>query len=276
MKLGLINSAWAQAGKGTRFGIEQTKRIGFDTIDILTDPLDIDADERRLSGQTARDLGLPDKSLCCVAVGLIDLFPSVRRFHVERVKRYLDLCKEYDADNLLLVLGEYIWEQQIAPPREQWAYAVETTRIAGEYAASLGLEIAIELEPFKLSVVNSADSMLRFLDDVGLPNVQANCDISHLHLVRAPFSDVAKLKGRIAHVHLSDCDGKVHGDLPPGRGITPVKDYLRAIKETGFDRTVSIELEFSPEPERIVEWVEEAYRETDRIMRELDCREPSR
>ena len=28
----------------------------------------------------------------------------------------------------------------------------------------------------------------------------------------------------------------------------------------------------SPEPERIVEWVEEAYRETDRIMRELNCR----
>ena len=43
MKLGLINSAWAQAGKGTAFGIQQTKAIGFDTIDIFADPLDIDA-----------------------------------------------------------------------------------------------------------------------------------------------------------------------------------------------------------------------------------------
>ena len=272
MKLGLINSAWAQAGKGTRFGIEQTKRIGFDTIDILTDPLDIDAAERNVIRDAAREMGLPIKSLCCVAVGLIDLFPSVRRFHVERVKRYLDLCKEYDADNLLLVIGEYIWEQQVVPASEQWTYAVENTRALGEYAKTLGLEIAIELEPFKMSLVNGVDSMLRFLDDVGLPNVLANCDISHLHLVRAPIDDVARLKGRIAHVHLSDCDGKVHGDLPPGRGITPVKDYLRAIRDTGFDRTVSIELEFSPQPERIVEWVEEAYRETDRIMRELNCR----
>ena len=64
MKLGLINSAWAQAGKGTRFGIEQTKRIGFDTIDILTDPLDIDDAERKMIGHVARDLGLPIKSLC--------------------------------------------------------------------------------------------------------------------------------------------------------------------------------------------------------------------
>jgi D-psicose/D-tagatose/L-ribulose 3-epimerase len=272
MKLGLINSAWAQAGQGTRFGIEQTKRIGFDTIDVLTDPLDIDQGERDVIRNTARELGLPIKSLCCVAVGLIDLFPSVRRFHVDRVKRYLDLCKEFSADNLLLVLGEYIWERQVVPGEEQWRYAVENTRVLGEYAKSLGLEIAIELEPFKLSLVNSVDSMLKFLDDVGLPNVMANCDISHLHLVRAPVSDVARLAGRIAHVHLSDCDGKVHGDLPPGRGVTPVRDYLAAIRDTGFDRTVSIELEFSPQPERIVEWVEEAYRETDRIMQALGCR----
>ena len=39
MKLGLINSAFAQAGKGTRFGLEQTKRLGFDSVDLLADPL---------------------------------------------------------------------------------------------------------------------------------------------------------------------------------------------------------------------------------------------
>jgi D-psicose/D-tagatose/L-ribulose 3-epimerase len=272
MKLGLINSAWAQAGKGTRFGIEQTKRIGFDTMDIFTDPLDIDQAERDVIRQTAKDNSLPIKSVCCVAVGLIDLNPSVQRFHVDRVKRYLDLCREFEADNLLLVIGEYIWEQQVIPPAEQWKTGVENTRKVGEYARELGLEVAIELEPFKLSLVNSVDSMLRFLNDVALPNVLANCDISHLDLVRTPVEDVAKLKGRIAHVHLSDCDGKVHGDLPPGRGVTPIKDYLRAIRDTGFGRTVSIELEYSPEPAQIVEWVEEAYRETDRIMRELNCR----
>ena len=48
MKLGLINSAWAQAGRDTAWGIQKTKEIGFDTIDIFTDPLDIDVRERRL------------------------------------------------------------------------------------------------------------------------------------------------------------------------------------------------------------------------------------
>jgi sugar phosphate isomerase/epimerase len=128
------------------------------------------------------------------------------------------------------------------------------------------------MEPFKLSLVRDVPTVLQFMDDVALPNVLANCDISHLHLVRTPPSEVARLKGRISHVHLSDCDGRVHGDLPPGRGVTPIADYLRAIRDTGFDRTVSIELEYSPEPDRIVEWVEEAYEKTDAIMRELGCR----
>ena len=39
MKLGLINSAWAQSGRDTAFGIRMTKEIGFDTIDVLTSPL---------------------------------------------------------------------------------------------------------------------------------------------------------------------------------------------------------------------------------------------
>jgi sugar phosphate isomerase/epimerase len=273
MKLGLINSAFAQAGKGTRFGLEQTKRIGFDSVDIFADPLDIDARERKLIRETCAELDLPIKSICCVAVGLVDFNPSVQRFSVERVRKYLDLCYEFGCDNLLLVIGEYIWQQEVIPPAEQWKTAVDTVRQCGRHAQSLGLEIAIELEPFKLSLVNSIDTMLKFLDDVGLPKtVRANCDISHLHLVHTPAEEVKKLTGRICHVHVSDCNGKTHGDLPPGRGVTPIKDYLQAIRDTGYDRTVSIELEYSPEPARIVEWVEEAYAKTDQIMKELGCR----
>jgi hypothetical protein len=42
--------------------------------------------------------------------------------------------------------------------------------------------------------------------------------------------------------------------------------YLQAIKELDINGTVAIELEYSPDPSHIVEWVEEAYRETARLM----------
>jgi D-psicose/D-tagatose/L-ribulose 3-epimerase len=273
MRLGLINSAFAQAGQGTRFGLEQTKRLGFDTVDIFADPLDVDAAERRLVKDVCRDLDLPIVSLCCVALGLVDFNPSVRRFHLDRCRAYLDLAAEYGCGNLLLVLGEYVWQQEVIPPAEQWRAAVEAVRDLGRQAADRGLAIAIELEPFRLSLVNSVDTMLAFLADVGLPEtVRANCDISHLHLVHTPPAEVSRLAGLIEHVHLSDCDGRVHGDLPPGRGVTPIGDYLAAIRDTGYDGVVSIELEYSPQPERIVEWVAEAYDKTAEIMRGLGCR----
>ncbi len=273
MKLGLINSAWAQAGRDTEWGIRKTRELGFDTVDVFADPLDIDIRERKRIREVAGDCGLPIVSICCVAVGLIDFNPSVRRFHLDRVRAYLDLCYEYGARNLLLVIGEYIWNQEVIPPAEQWREGVASVRELGRYAADLDLEIALELEPFQLSLVNDVDTMVRFLDEVGMPEtVRANCDISHLHLSKVPADQVARLAGRIAHVHLSDCDGVRHGDLPPGRGCTPIREYLAAINATGFDGVVSIELEYSPDPDRIEEWVTEAYRETDALMRSLGIR----
>jgi sugar phosphate isomerase/epimerase len=97
-------------------------------------------------------------------------------------------------------------------------------------------------------------------------------DISHLVLANDPPAAVAKLARRIGHVHLSDCDGKRHGDLPPGRGVINFGPYLQALADAGFSGAVSIELEYSPEPDKIVDWVREAYTATDRIMKDLNLR----
>jgi D-psicose/D-tagatose/L-ribulose 3-epimerase len=272
MKLGLINSAWVQANQPTVYGLRKTKEIGFDCVDIFVDPLDIDIRERRLIKQECDRLQLPIVSIACVAVGLIDFNPSVQRFHLDRVKKYLDLAYEYEAKNVLLVLGEYIWNQEVIPPEEQWRTGVENCRILGDYAANLGLQIALELEPFALSLVNSVESMAKFLHDTNHPAVQANIDISHLHLAHVPPEELRKLKGQAIHVHISDCDGKKHGDLPPGRGVVQFEPYLREIKALNIDGAISIELEYSPEPSKIAEWVTEAYESTNRLMQAAGLR----
>ena len=78
MKLGLINSAWAQTGRDTAYGLQKTREIGFDTVDIFADPLDQSPDDRRLIRSVCADLELPIISVACVALGLIDFNPSVR------------------------------------------------------------------------------------------------------------------------------------------------------------------------------------------------------
>jgi len=272
MKLGLINSAWAQAGRETTWGIQKTKELGFDTIDIFTDPLDIDVRERCRIKRECDRLGLPIVSIACVAVGLVDFNPSVQRFSVERVKAYLDLAYEYEAKNVLLVLGEYIWNREVIPPQEQWHTAVKNCRVLAEYAGNLNVQIALELEPFALSLLNDVDSMVRFIDDVNHPALAANIDVSHLCLSKVRPEELRRLRGKAIHVHISDCDGKKHGDLPPGRGVVDFVPYLNEIKALDIDGTMSIELEYSPEPDQIEAWVAEAYRATDRLMQQTGLR----
>jgi sugar phosphate isomerase/epimerase len=267
MKLGIINSAFQQAGVDTATGLKHIARIGFDCVDIFTEAIGISKQEVSRVGRTCAKLGLPIISLPVVSVGLVDFNEPVREFHVERTKRYIDLARTWGARNVLLVLGEYIWQREVIPAEAQWQWAIETCRRLGDYAARRGIDLALELEPFRLSLLNSVESMARFVDECDHPRVRANIDISHLVLSDTSPAEVGRLKGRAIHVHLSDCDGKVHGDLPPGRGIIKFEPYLQAIKELGLrDGVISIELEYSPDPARIVEWVEEAYRETARRM----------
>lgn len=274
MKLGIINSAFGQAGVDTATGLQHIARIGFDCVDIFTEAMTISAAEKRLIADTCAKENLPIVSLPVVATGLIDFNDPVRDFHVQRCKAFIDLAAELQAKNILLVLGEYLWQKEVIPPAEQWRWALETCRVLGDYAGARKVDIALELEPFRLSLLNNVREMRRFIDECAHPHVRANIDVSHLVLSDCGPEQLTQLKDRAIHVHLSDCDGKVHGDLPPGRGVVKFAPYLQAIKELAIDGVVSIELEYSPDPARIVEWVEEAYRETDRLMRMVGLRTP--
>lgn len=272
MKLGIINSAFAQAGMDTQTGLENIARIGFDSVDIFSEPMTIDQAEINLIKDICSKHQLPIVSVVVVAFGLIDFNDPVRHFHVERIKKTVDLAKDFGGNNVLLVLGEYIWQKEVIRPEAQWEWGVQHLKEIGEYAGGLNIEIALELEPFRLSLLNSIPKMAKFIDDCGLPNIKANIDISHLVLSDSSPSELAMLKGKAAHVHISDCDGKVHGDLPPGRGVVKFAPYLQAIKELEFDGSVSLELEYSPDPSKIVEWVEEAYNATNKLMQQVGLR----
>lgn len=272
MKLGIINSAFHQAGVDTASGLKHIARIGFDAVDVFTEAVGISSKETRRVAQTAAQLNLPIVSLPVVAIGLIDFNDPVREFHLDRCRKFIDLARAWHARNILLVLGEYIWQREVIPPADQWRWGIETCRRLGDYADKKGIDIALELEPFRLSLLNNVHEMVRFVDECDHPRVKANIDISHLVLSDTSPAELKKLKGKAIHVHLSDCDGKVHGDLPPGRGVVKFAPYLQAIKELHIDGVISIELEYAPDPKKIVAWVEEAYRETAKLMALVNLR----
>lgn len=261
--LGLIDSAWFGTEFEGRRGREEAKRIGFESLDLFVgfDPGKLSKAERQAYIEENLSTGLPVVSLVCTCLGLSDFNPAIRGYHIERAKNVVDLAADIPTTrNLCFVPGEYMFQKKLIPPKSEWDAVVDATRQVGAHAATRRRELAIELLPFEFSFINSLDTMERFLDEVGLPNVKATIDISHFWLMRIPPAEVAKrLKGRVAHVHMSDCDGTNHGDMPPGRGNTPFADYLAAIRETGFVGAASIELEFPPDPRGMAAWVAEAH-----------------
>jgi D-psicose/D-tagatose/L-ribulose 3-epimerase len=261
--LGLIDSAWFGSDYEGKRGREEAKRIGFESLDLFVgfDPGKLGKAERQAYITENLSTGLPVISLVCTCLGLSDFNPAIRGYHIERAKNVVDLAADFPTNrNLCFVPGEYMFQKKLIPAQGEWDLVVDATRQVGEHAAKRKRELAIELLPFEFAFINSLDTMERFLDAVALANVKATVDISHFWLMRIPPAEVAlRLKGRIAHVHMSDCDGIHHGDMPPGRGNTPFGEYLAAIRETGFVGAASIELEFPPDPKGMAAWVAEAH-----------------
>ena len=268
-KLGLIDSAWFGSQYEGLPGKQEAKRIGFDTLDLFIgfDPGRMSPTERRNYVADIRSVDLPINSLVCTCLGLSDFNPAVRSYHIERAKNVLDLASECSANNLCFVPGEYMFQRRLVPAENEWKLVVDATQQVGRHAAERRLELAIELLPFDFAFIRTLDDMERFLDAVGLANVKATVDISHFWLMRVPPAALKRFSGRIAQVHVSDCDGVNHGDLPPGRGNTPFREYMSAIRDAGFSGAASVELEFPPDLNKMRDWVSEAYGSTLKEMR---------
>ena len=268
-KLGLIDSAWFGSQYEGRPGRQEAKDIGFDSLDLFIgfDPGRMTPAGRRDYVGDIRSADMPINSLVCTCLGLSDFNPAVRSYHVERAKNVLDLAVEFsEARNLCFVPGEYMFQHRLLPAESEWKLVVDATQQVGRHAADRRLELAIELLPFDFAFIRTLDDMERFLDEVGLANVKATVDISHFWLMRIPPAELRRLNGRIAQVHVSDCDGVNHGDLPPGRGNTPFGEYMAAIRDAGFVGAASVELEFPPDSSKMRDWVAEAYGSTLKEM----------
>ncbi|NQS88559.1 sugar phosphate isomerase/epimerase [Patescibacteria group bacterium] len=272
MKLGCINSCWFVSKIGLEEGIRKIKEIGFDTIDIAPEGGEMKSYEIRKVKRLADSLGLPIVSVTAAYEEIRSIMPHCRRYGIESYKRLIDIAVGLDAKNILACFGEYIWQKEAVDPQAQWQWAVEGIYEICGYAKLCEMDVVIELEPFKMSLINSIDTMEKFLDDVNHPNCKANMDVGHLHVAHIPPNEIKRLKGKIGHVHFSDNNGTVHNDWPPGMGSAPLDKYLKVLHEVGYNEVISIELEFAKNPDKIVEWVTDAYKGANKIMQELNLR----
>ncbi len=103
-----------------------------------------------------------------------------------------------------------------------------------------------------------ADTLLRFIADVGRPNLFINFDPANMILYGTgePIAALKKVGKFVRSVHCKDATwaanpGKEWGaEVPFGTGQVGAENFLRTLKELGYDGPLTIEREIPQDPAR--------------------------
>jgi D-psicose/D-tagatose/L-ribulose 3-epimerase len=113
----------------------------------------------------------------------------------------------------------------------------ESLRVARDAALAVDLQIILEpLNTGETNLVNSIEEAAAFLDAHGIEGVPIVADLFHLQLQGESLSVVRQLGRRIGHAHIADT-----GRRYIGSGDWPWPEFLEALREGGYEGSVSLE-----------------------------------
>jgi len=229
--------------------LDKCKNMGFDAVEIIPfDPDRFPAPKVRAAaaalGLTINTgYGMPEE------YNIISPDPAVRRAGIEFSKRLIDLSSEAGAE----VFGGMIycgWGYLTGRMRtdDEWKWAVEGYQeIAGYAERTSNLILGIEpVNRFESHFINTAADAVRFIRDVGSPNVKVHLDT--FHMIREE-DDIAR-----AVIETGEDLGYVHACENqrgiPGSGLVPWAVFFKALKQVHYDGCITIE-SFDPDMQKI-------------------------
>ncbi len=240
MKIGINLFLWSgQATRDVIPVIQKLKKIGFDGIEFPIFHSD-EAVYRELR-EVLDDLGMGATG-CTVLPNdayLIAPEPEVREKGVEYLRNALRMSKILGCDVLCGPVHSPVGKL-VGRPRteEEWNWAVEGLRQAGQTAEDLGVTVAVEyLNRFETYFLNTAADTLKLVKDVGSPRIKMMMDSFHSNIEEKDMFPAWKKCGKaLAHVHISENDRGV-----PGTGHVLWKDIFKALKAIKYKGWVTIE-----------------------------------
>ncbi len=163
-----------------------------------------------------------------------------RQVRIDHTRRALSLCAELGAPHITTEPGGPLAPGQSR--REAIDLFVEVLKPLAEHAHSLGVLLLIEPEPDLL--LETTDQYLEVAERVNAPSIGLNFDVGHAFCVSEDLPrSIAKLAPHIRHYHLEDiAASRVHHHLVPGTGAIDFTEVMAAIRSTGYDGWLTVEL----------------------------------
>jgi sugar phosphate isomerase/epimerase len=227
-------NAFSYYGEEIGRSIERVARFGYDAIELVGEPEQYDAARIR---SLAADAGIAVSSISSMYTtdrDLSDPDPERRRKAVDYVRAVADLAAETGASIIIVAPSSVMKTAPLAPQADEWRWAIESLRAGGEYAASVGVDVALEpWNRYETYFLNRLEQAIELWNAVGLENGGVMADTFHMNIEEASIPDALRAtNGLLAHVHLADSNRAV-----AGRGHTnflPILQALVAIDYRGY------------------------------------------
>ncbi len=166
--------------------------------------------------------------------------PHYRAIRREHTKRALGLAASLGAPHITTEPGGPAFPGQSRDEASDIFY--EELMPCLEKAEQLGVGLLIEPEPELF--IERFDQYLEFVDRLDSSRVGLNFDVGHAYCVSEDPQDwVERMAEHTVHYHFEDIAAtRVHHHLVPGRGAIDFAATLRAIRGTGYDGWLTVEL----------------------------------
>ena len=131
-------------GEDIAQSIERVARFGYDAIEVIGEPTELDA--KRIKKLTD-DAGIVVSSICSLYTPERDLShpdPAVRAKAVQYVKDVADFASEMETPTIIVHPCANGRTERLASEEEERKWAVEGIRESGEYAEPLGVHLSLE------------------------------------------------------------------------------------------------------------------------------------
>jgi sugar phosphate isomerase/epimerase len=166
--------------------------------------------------------------------------PHYRRVRVDHTRRALELCARLGAPHITTEPGG-----PLAPGQSRQQAIdlfVEVLKPLAQHAHDLEVQLLIEPEPGLL--LETTDQYLEVAERLGAPSIGLNFDVGHAFCVGEDLPRaIARLAPHIRHYHVEDiAASRVHHHLVPGSGAINFAEVLAAIRGTGYQGWLTVEL----------------------------------
>ena len=238
---------------------EYVKSVGYDGLELAPFTLapritDVDQAQRAQLRREADAAGVK-------IIGLHWLLAGTEGFYLtspdaavrERTAQYLvdlaEAARDFGGD--LMVFGSPK-QRSLLPgvePARAFDYATETFRRAMPGIDAAGVSLCMEpLTPAETDFITTAEDAARLMEAVGHPNFVLHLDVKAMSSESTPIPDIIrKYAPRTGHFHANDPNRR-----GPGFGDVDFVPIFQALKDSGYDKWVSVEVfDYTPDPETI-------------------------